>query len=190
MPARLYRSNIRLHDLWQQACAEHHRLNTWSKGKAETNKFGVLLLRTLALLRGLDPKPAFLINLDPTDFEKDWRRAAAAIERALELIELVGPDGFGVFDPKWLGGFGLIPVLAALRAQIEDRKLGEGPRADLRRWYWCSVFLERYSSAVESKSIKDYREMMAHWLTGGPEPALFSDARAYIGAKGYTERNS
>src|SRR5579859_3036782 len=66
--ARLYRSNIRLHELWQRACSGHPRLKAWSKGKAETNKFGVLILRTLALLRGLDPKPTFLINLDPTGF--------------------------------------------------------------------------------------------------------------------------
>ncbi|MBI5670658.1 MAG: DUF262 domain-containing protein [Chloroflexi bacterium] len=188
--ARLYRSGIRLHDLWKQSCRNHRRLNEWSKGKAETNKFGVLLLRTLALLRGLDPKPSILINLDPTNFERDWERASAAIERALELITHIGPDGFGVFIPKYLSGFGLIPVLAALRAEIEDRRLGERERADLRRWYWCSLFLERYSSAVESKSIKDYKEMMSYWVGGGPEPTLFAEARARIGAPGYTVRDA
>ncbi len=100
LTARLYRSGIKLHDLWDEACKEHARLRRWSSGKADKNKFGVLVLRTLALLRGLDPKPRILIDLSPTDFEVDWRRAAAAIERALELITHVGPDGFGVFDEK------------------------------------------------------------------------------------------
>jgi hypothetical protein len=58
-------------------------------------KRGDLVLRTLALLRGLDPKPRILIDLNPTDFEEDWRRAAAAMDRALQLITHVGPDGFG-----------------------------------------------------------------------------------------------
>jgi hypothetical protein len=190
LTARLYRSGIRLHDLWDEACKAHSRLRAWSKGKADEHKFGVLVLRTLALLRGLDPKPRILIDLLPTNFEADWRRAAAAIERALELITLVAPDGFGVFAEKWLPGFGLIPILAALRAEIEERKLGDQERAELRRWYWCNVFLERYSSAVESKSRKDYSEMMRHWLDVGPEPEVFREAQNWIGGPGFRIRSS
>ena len=163
---------------------------SWSGNKADGHKFGVLVLRTLALLRGLDPKPRILIDLNPTNFEEDWRRAAGAIERALQLITHVGPDGFGVFDQKWLPGFGLIPILAALRAEIEDRGLGQKEREDLRRWYWCNVFRERYSSAVESKSRKGYLEMRRHWLEGQPEPEVFRAAQNWIGASGFRIRSS
>lgn len=190
LTARLYRPGIRLHDLWADSCKTHSRLRVWSKGKADEHKFGVLILRTLALLRGLDPKPRILINLSPEDFEDDWRRAAAAIERALELMTLVGPDGFGVFDEKWLPGFGLVPILAALRAEIDGRRLGEKERADLRRWYWCNVFMERYSSAVESKSRKDYLEMTRHWFEGKPEPEVFREAQNWIGTPGFRIRGS
>ncbi len=190
LTARLYRSGIRLHNLWEEACDTYNRLAQWSEKKAETHKFGVLILRTLALLRGLDPKPRILIDLKPANFEQDWRRASAAMERALELITLVGPDGFGVFDPRWLPGFGLLPVLAALRAEIDERKLGEGPRSDLRRWYWSNVFLERYSSAVESKSRKDYSEMMAYWAGEQIEPGVFKEAHIRIGSASYSVRDS
>ncbi len=190
LTARLYRSGIRLHDLWAEAVRTHPRLREWSKGKADEHKFGVLVLRTLALLRGLDPKPRILIDLSPTDFAEDWRRASAAIERALELTTMVGPDGFGVFAEKWLPGFGLIPIMAALRAEIDERRLGKQERDDLRRWYWCNVFLERYSSAVESKSRKDYLEMTNHWFKGGPEPDVFREATDVIGAPGFRIRDS
>ena len=165
-------------------------LNDWSEGRADKNKFGVLVLRTLALLRDLDPKPKMLINLKPASFEEDWRRAAAAIERALGLLTRVGQDGFGVFDRKWLPGLAMLPVLAALRAEIDNRKLGEEPRRQVRQWYWSNVFLERYSSGVESKSRKDYTEFINHWLQGAPKPAVFAEAQARIGAWGFTVADS
>ncbi len=65
-----------------------------------------------------------------------------------------------------------MPILAALRAQIDDNKFGQTERDELRRWYWSNVFLERYSSAVESKSRKDYQEMTRHWFDDGPEPEV------------------
>jgi hypothetical protein len=190
LTARLYRHEIHLHDLWDEAIAAHPRLKAWSKGKADEHKFGVLVLRTLALLRGLDPKPRILIDLVPRDFEKDWRRAAAAMDRALELIELVSPDGFGVFAEKWLPGFGLVPILAALRAEIDEKSLGEQERAELRRWYWCNVFLERYSSGVESKSRKDYLEMTRHWFANSSEPDVFREAQSRIGVSTFGVRGS
>jgi hypothetical protein len=112
------------------------------------------------------------------------------MERAIELVTHVGQDGFGVFEKKWLPGFGLLPVLAALKSEVDSRKLGEQPRADLRHWYWCNVFLERYSSAVESKSRKDYLEFMAHWLEGKPTLSVFEEAKARILAEGFTVHES
>lgn len=186
LTARLYRDKIDLHGLWDEAVAKHPLLNAWSEGKADTAKLGVLLLRTVALLRDLDPKPRNLINLESKNFAEDWRVAAAAFESAMELVTNAGPDGFGVFKPKWLPGFGPVPVLAALRATIAEKKLSAQARDDLRRWWWCNVFLERYSSAVESKSRRDYIEMVRWWTTNGPEPSVFGEARAVIGASGYS----
>lgn len=190
LTARLYRSNVNLHKLWDDAVAANPRLASWSEGSADVNKFGVLVLRTMALLRDLDPKPKILINLDPKNFEEDWVRAAQAFERALELIETVGPDGFGVFDRKWLPGFGVVPVLAALRAYLEDHKLGKSERDDLKRWYWSSIFLERYSSAVESKSRRDFLELTRRWRGESVEPIVFVEAKQRIGALGYSIRSS
>jgi len=183
LTARLYRSKIALHKLWDEACDNNQLLNEWSDGKADTNKFGVLVLRTLALLRDLDPKPKMLISLKPEGFEDDWRRAARAMNRALEIVSATHSDGMGVFHRSWLPNYGLLPVLAALRAVIEDRHLGEPERRQVRQWYWSSVFLERFSSAVESKSRKDFSEFQRHWLSAGPVPSIFDDARRIASAE-------
>lgn len=186
LTARLYRSQVDLHALWDEAVQNNPRLAHWSGGQADKNKFGVLVLRTMALLRDLDPKPKILINLAPKNFEEDWRHAARAMDRALVLLETVGPDGFGVFDQKWLPGYGLVPVLAALRAHIEDHKLDAQAREDLRRWYWSSVFLERYSSAVESKSRRDYLEYTRKWSGDSIIPQVIAEAEQRIGSTGFT----
>jgi hypothetical protein len=183
LTARLYRSKIALHQLWDEACDNNALLAEWSGGKADTNKFGVLVLRTLALLRDLDPKPKILIAFVPVGFEADWRRAASAMNRALEIVTALHEDGMGVFHRDWLPNFGLLPVLASLRALIEDNKLGEAERRQVRQWYWCSVFLERFSSAVESKSRKDYSEFHKHWFSGGPTPSIFDEARRIASAE-------
>jgi len=190
LTARLFRSSIDLHALWQQANVDNPHLAEWSGGSADNHSFGVLTLRTMALMRGLEVKPKVLINLSPDNFERDWKRAAAAIDRAIELVSHLGADGFGVFDKKWLPGFGLLPVLGALRAYIEDNRLGEESRRDLRRWYWCSVFLERYSSAVESKARRDYQDLIKRWSGDDVIPVPFSEAEVRIGSPGYSVRES
>jgi len=190
LTARLYRSSIDLHGLWDEAVTKNERLKKWSDGKADTNNFGVHILRTMALMRGLEPKAKILINLAPKNFEDDWRRASAAMDRALELMTNLGNDGFGVFDPKWLPGFGILPVFAALRAHLEDQKLGDSARNDLRRWYWCSVFLERYSSSVDTRARRDYQDLTTLWGGGKSVPEVFAQADARIGSSGYTIRQS
>jgi len=189
MTARLYRHKVRLHDLWAEAIAKNKRLADWSDGKADTKAFGILVLRVVALLREKEVRPRALIELSPEHFAEDWHRAARAMDRALELVELVGHDGFGVFQKKWLPGYAVLPVLAALRAVIDDRKLGESARSDLQRWYWSSVFLERYSSAVESKSRRDFTDLVTWWTKHESEPEIVRLARA-IGSPAFSIRDS
>ena len=105
------------------------------------------------------------------------------MNRALEIVTAIHEDGMGVFHRDWLPNFGLLPVLAALRALIEEKNLGEAARRQVRQWYWCSVFLERFSSAVESKSRKDYSDFHRHWFDGGPLPSIFEDARRIASAE-------
>jgi hypothetical protein len=50
--------------------------------------------------------------------------------------------------------------------------------------------MERYSSAIESKSSKDYLEMTRHWFDNKPEPEVFADAQNWIGAPGFRVRSS
>ena len=39
----------------------------------------------------------------------------------------------------------------------------------IERWYWCSVFSQRYSSQVETNASQDF-EQVIHWIDGGDPP--------------------
>ena len=127
LTARLYRSGIRLHDLWAEACKTHPRLRAWSKGKADEHKFGVLVLRTLALLRGLDPKPRILIDLSPADFE-DGLAAGGRCDgaSAWSSSTLSGQTASACSPRSGFPASASFPILAALRAEIEDRQARRG----------------------------------------------------------------
>jgi hypothetical protein len=177
--ARLYTSDIRLRDLWDEANENYDLLKKFSKG--ETDPFGVFILRTMALIRGQDVKRKTLINLSPKNFEADWKRAVYCIQDALNRITSTQEDGFGVFDPKWLPYSTMIPVLAALLHHIQTHKM-EGYKAyeAIRKWYWGSVFLERYAGAVESTSHQDFQELLKHFRDVSVQPEVFRDMEKEI----------
>lgn len=178
LTARLYRDKIDLHALWEESVSRHELLNQYTDGKPDS--YGVYLLRIVALLRGLDMKSKTLINLAPDDFEQDWRRAAHYAEAAFKRMTSTNADGFGVFDPKWQPYSTMIAPMAALLAQIDAEQMGHRAYKLLRKWYWASVFRERYAGSVESTTYRDYQDLLAV-MRGEPRvPAVFADADAAI----------
>lgn len=81
LTARLFRDDVDLHALWRDALRQHPLLARFAGGDADPDAaspdpFGVLLLRTVALLRGKEVKARKLIELEARDFPRDWARAA------------------------------------------------------------------------------------------------------------------
>jgi hypothetical protein len=178
LTARIYKYGIDLHRLWEQAVQEHDLLNQYSDGKPD--EYGVYVLRTVALLRGFDVKSATLINLKPHAFEEDWKRAAACMEKGFERLTATNSDGFGVFDPKWAPYSTMISPMAAMLDAIETRHLDHRAYKLLRRWYWASVFRERYAGAVESTIYRDYQDFLLAAVDPNFEPVALREARISI----------
>ena len=178
LTARLYKDKIDLHALWMKAVDQHHRLDQYSEGSPD--EFGVYILRTIGLLRGVDVKSKSLINLSPKNFVQDWTTAVAYFEKALERMTHVGPDGFGAFDRKWTPYVTMASPLAAILHDIEKRKLGHNAYHLMQRWYWSAVLRERYAGAVESTINRDYLDF--HKAMSDPEfePDAIRDARTAI----------
>ncbi|HEY5442654.1 MAG TPA: DUF262 domain-containing protein [Candidatus Saccharimonadales bacterium] len=161
LTARLYRSNISLRQLWQDAYQQNENLNAFSDD--DPGVYAVLILRVIGLLRGLDVKASNLINLSPQNFVEDFERATSALDKALQKIR--SSQGYGAFEKKWLPYPSMAAPLAALIDLSQTEKLDSTATKAIDRWYWGSVFNERYSSAVESVTARDYRDIR-DYLTG------------------------
>lgn len=178
LTARLYRHGIDLHALWEEAVSEHALLAEFSGG--DPDAYGVLVLRTVALLRRQEVKSKALINLSPDGFEDDWRSAIDAMEKALTRVKAVHPDGFGAFDRAWLPYSTMLPVLAAVLAAAERAPRPDQAYKDIKCWYWGSVFLERYAGAVESKTYRDAMDLIRKQTEPDFRPEVFSDIKRLI----------
>jgi len=178
LTARHYRYGIDMHELWEKTISDYPLLNQYSEGKPDI--FGVFVLRAIALLRKLDVKSKTLINLSHVNFEADWERAVAYMEKALERITSTNPEGFGVFAPKWMPYSTMVSPMAALLAYFEKNRFDHRAYQLLRRWYWASVFTERYAGAVESLTYRDYQDIIAVLEGKDIVPQAIADAEGSI----------
>ncbi len=174
-----------MRDLWAESLQKFPLLRRFAGGEpdveaADPEDFGVLLLRTVALLRGQEVKSKKLIELNKAGFEEDWDRACAGMEKALERVISTNEGGFGAFGRRWLPYKTVLPVLAALTKTFGEENVGAEGYAAMRRWYWGSVFLNRYAGATESLMYQDFNELWGYVRNDRGEPASFQEVRTEI----------
>jgi hypothetical protein len=114
----------------------------------------------------IDDKPALLAR---------WREAVAALERAQALLR--HPQEFGVTSPRFLPYSSILPAFAAISSRIGklpgERQLQA--RRKLNHWYWASIFTNRYSSAVETKSTRDFIDLQRWFDDDATAPAVITE---------------
>ena len=161
LTARLYKYGIDLHKLWKNSMEKHKSLRQFSDG--EPDPFGVFILRSIALIRGKEVKSKVLINLKPKNFIRDWETASSYVEKALQRISSTNEDGFGVFDRKWFPYTTMVSVLAALLRFIDlNKEVAAEGLVVVKKWYWASVFLERYAGSTDSTIYGDYNDVIKY----------------------------
>lgn len=178
LTARLYKYGIDQHALWEKGVEDNELLNLFSEGKPDD--YGVFVLRTIALMRGLDVKSKTLINLKADNYETDWQQAIVYMEKALQRLTSTNEDGFGVYDIRWMPYSTMVSALATMLYTIESKKLDHRAYKLMRRWYWSSVFRERYASSVESTIYRDFQDFLQAVANPEFEPQAIADARLNI----------
>lgn len=178
LTARMYKYGIDIHKMWEQAVDTKPLLAQFSEGKPDF--YGVHLIRTIALLRGVEVRSKTLINLNKENFENDWNIVVNYTEKALHRLSSVDSDGFGVFSEKWMPYSTMISPLTAMLYEIDHQKMDHNAFKLMRRWYWSSVFRERYAGAVESTMMKDFQDFKKAVVDAEYEPESIREARLNI----------
>ena len=150
--ARLFNYNIKLRDLLDEVKKYHKFAEVIS---------GDYIIKTIVLMRGKAPTRKNMLEINPDDFETDWRRACESLELAYRRL-LDKRTGYGVLDfENWIPYETMIIPLAAMIRYLKDKRLdSEKNYLKLDAWYWASVFGNRYEHSTDSISKQDYDKMM------------------------------
>jgi len=179
--ARLYPKGVRLRDLWDAFKNEHEAFADIISPE--------FLLKVIAILEGKEPRKGNLLEildgLDAKKFEARWKGAEDAVCAACKRIE----KQYGAYDKAWIPYTTMIVPLAVLLHRLKEMRAGEEAYRKVDRWYWASVFTQRYDSGVDTKSYQDVRDVIS-WITEGLEPDWLRRATAEAVDLSIAERRS
>ena len=99
----------------------------------------------------------------PEKFVGMWKNISNFLNLAIEKLENV-ESGFGLPHPKELPYEPMLPVLTSLIQQTSENFENEHDCDDkITRWYWASIFDQRYSQGVDGTKTSDYK-LMVEWF--------------------------
>lgn len=170
--------------LWAQGYSLNEEWARTRKRMEQTNVLlmqpkpfsGAHFLQGIALLDSLDRKRANpgqriavscrkedLMKLDAATVQRWWPLLVEGYQEASSFL-----TNQGVLSERILPYSTLIIPLTAMLADLRKRK-GDAHVAEawpkIARWYWCSVFTQRYSSQVESAASLDLEQTL-NWVDG------------------------
>ena len=175
LTARFWPLEFNLRQAWHEAREEHPILD-------EFDVDPYYVLQIVALLEsGFDKdgkvrapsiKRSAILDMDVDQARRGWGRAIHGLTDALTLLR----EDCGVLESSLLPyNTIIIPLAAALATQRDVQGADAGTiRIKILRWFWCSIFGQRYENAPNSQAEKDFAELQ-RWMKGGESPESVSE---------------
>lgn len=120
-------------------------------------------------------KERIVLISDEETFNQKWSCSVSALKKA--IMTLKNPRDFGAIKPSFVPYPSIIPVFAAIKAFVDENE-GKNKldiQAKIRKWYWASIFTNRYSSSVESKYAKDFQDLKKWFNDDDEEPEMIAE---------------
>lgn len=109
------------------------------------------------------------------EFIDKWDNAVNILEKSIKSLK--NPRDFGAIRSNFVPYPSVIPAFASIKAFVEssDFKNKLDVQSKIRKWYWASIFTNRYSSAVESTSAKDFQDLKEWFTDDDAEPEVIAE---------------
>jgi hypothetical protein len=169
LTAKFYRS-INLRNKWEETKREYDSIKSFTKDEKD-NSLAILILKAILLKKSIEKndesleckRKNLLKNLTAGDIKDYWDGCAKSLDMSLFILK----KRYGCPSLRYLPySTILVPFSLAvdfIENKLKSRKQQEDAYRKLERWYWASVFSERYDEATDTKSKKDINEIIA-WI--------------------------
>lgn len=172
------------------AADDYNLREDWARRQRRLKRFPVLdnvqntdFLQAVTLLATRSCTRRDILKLTLEEYKTWADLIAKGFEKAAKLLHTLK-----IFTAKDLPYQPQLTVLAAIFAKLGIEGDNAGTRAKLERWYWCGVFGEIYSGAVETRLAKDLAEVL-EWINNSAcEPDTINNA-SFISARLTSLRN-
>jgi len=129
-------------------------------------------------MKNKDPKAQALLKLADSSenrieqkllFEDSWSKAVGLLDLASQrMLKTYGAQKVHGRKYPFIPYSSLLIPLAAMIKAVEESITPEDSWKKVDAWYWYSVFSQRYTSAVESKSFYDWQRI-CQWIADDEE---------------------
>jgi len=158
-----------LREVWEETKERYQLIESFTKDEKD-NSLAILILKAILLKKSIEEnnksleckRKNLLKDLTAKDIEDYWDKCAESLNKSLNKLR----EEYGCPSPKYLP-YSTILVPFSLAVSFIESKVPLDRREDayrkLERWYWASVFSERYDSATDTRSKKDINEII-EWI--------------------------
>jgi len=198
--ARLYKYSIELREMWDKEGNENATLAKYPNIKryytdGKNNKIPIYIMQSLSLLyeKNSSAKRSDILNIysniyegERRDFREDWMDVSKFLNDAINKLENLKDNGFGVKDEYSLPFSPMIPVLTALIKVVSEKEEKAKCNRKIKQWYWSAVFSNAYSQGADSKMTSDFKEMKKWFKNDNDIPKVVLRMRKEL-SLGYTD---
>ena len=112
---------------------------------------------------------------DVDEFNERWKQSVNALKKAIESLR--NPRDYGAIKSSFVPYPSIIPAFASIKEYVAETNPSNtlDINRKIRKWYWASIFTNRYSSSVESTTAKDFISLKKWFVDQDKTPDVIEE---------------